>query len=334
MTSSTELKAKYDASVEKVDKRKAIIKKNCDKAGINYDALMSRYYKFLETYSEKYLRSKDAKSLVGEFADVDHVSYGDPIDAVIESLSKLFDLEKVVAGWKVKLDTQLNRENAPKIEVLVDFLNKWGERAKTYYRTDADRYVKLLNNFHETAHEFLIENDVDKMSFRDQRAFVPTFNAFIKDIYNVKNRYSFGSIDADSYANRLVDALTREIANVGFKYDGDYDYSQTFGYSLSAGHYELRSINEEKLNKVIEDEKVRKYEDLCVRISDVVGKILDCDNLSIGAKTGELNGIVIGTDGKARVETIGAGGYNVGTIVNVRCGQVFHYRVLVHKIKE
>jgi len=56
-------------------------------------------------------------------------------------------------------------------------------------------------------------------------------------------------------------------------------------------------------------------------------------NLSIGNQRGELNGIVKGSKGSARVETIGAGGYNVGEIVNVRQGQVFHYRVLVHKIR-
>lgn len=332
MTSSTELKTKYEAALDKVNKRKAIIKKNCDKAGISYDKLMVRYYGLVD-YKNPYMRTADSKEIVSDFADVTHTSYGDPIDNIIESLPKLFDAEKVAGNWKVKLDTQLNRENAPKIKVLVDFLDAWGERAKAYYKNDAKRYVVLLNNFHTTAHEFLMANNANDMSYREQRDFVPTFNAFIEDAFDVKNRYRFGSIDARSYADPLVDSLTREIANVTFDMHGDDSYNQCFGYSANGGHYELLSIDEEKLNKVIEDEKVRKYEDLCARISAVVGEITDCDYLSIGAKTGELNGIVTGTNGKARVETIGAGGYNVGTIVNVRCGQVFHYRVLVHKLK-
>lgn len=324
MTSSTELKTKYEAALDKVNKRKAIIKKNCDKIDISYDVLMNRYYEFIENYKETYLRSKDAKAIVSELTDTTGIGYGDPTDNVIESLPKLFDLEKVANNWKVKLDTQLNRENAPKIKVLVDFLDKWGERAKAYYKSDAKRYVVLLNNFHTTAHEFLMANNANDMSYREQRDFVPTFNAFIEDAFDVKNRYRFGSIDARSYADPLVDSLTREIANVTFDMHGDESYNQCFGYSANGGHYELWSVDEEKLNKVIEDEKVRKYEDLCARISAVVGEITDCDYLSIGAKTGELNGIVTGTLGKARVETIGAGGYNI---------QCFHYRVLVHKLK-
>ena len=85
----------------------------------------------------------------------------------------------------------------------------------------------------------------------------------------------------------------------------------------------MRSFDLEKLNKILAQEKQNKYEDLCNRISAVVGEITDASHLSIGNQRGELNGIVKGTKGSAKVETISAGGYNI---------QCFHYRVLVHKI--
>ena len=57
------------------------------------------------------------------------------------------------------------------------------------------------------------------------------------------------------------------------------------------------------------------------RISIVVGVITDASGLFIG-KTGGIEGLIRGTIGVARIETIGAGGYNI---------QCFHYRTLVHK---
>ena len=83
-------------------------------------------------------------------------------------------------------------------------------------------------------------------------------------------------------------------------------------------------IDTEKLTKIIEDEKTLKYKDFVARITKEVGEITDVSALSIGGKQGEINGIVIGKNGKARVETIMAGGYNI---------QCLHYRVLVKKFK-
>ena len=50
------------------------------------------------------------------------------------------------------------------------------------------------------------------------------------------------------------------------------------------------------------------------RTNKIVGEITDAAGLTITA--GELNGVIIGTKGKARVKTIGCGGYNTDVIVN------------------
>lgn len=326
MTPSTELKAKYDASVEKVEKRKALLKKNCNQAGINFDALMDSYYKFVRTMDSVYLRSKDAVSIVSALATTEGRRYDDPVSIIIDSLPKLYDAERVSRNWKIKLDTQVNKENAPKIKVLVDFLDNWGERAKRFYEGGAVRYVDLLNEFHTEAYAYLKSVDVGSMSYKDKCEFVTTFNTVMGDKFNVKMHRSYRSVDAHDYADPKVEALTRDIANVRFEgYADGLSYDSIFGYNNYAGEYVLKSVDTARLDKVIADEKARKYDDLCERIGHVVGEITDCDGLHIGAKSGELNGIVVGTNGKARVETIGAGGYNI---------QVFHYRVLVHKLKD
>lgn len=82
------------------------------------------------------------------------------------------------------------------------------------------------------------------------------------------------------------------------------------------------SIKEDKLEELLMKDITARYFKLIDQITKYVGKIKDASNLSIGKK-GDLNGYVVGEDGKARVETIGAAGYNI---------QVFHYRTLVHKI--
>lgn len=91
-------------------------------------------------------------------------------------------------------------------------------------------------------------------------------------------------------------------------------------------------LNDKMLNDILEKEKENKYWDLINRITEVAGEIEDASGLRIGEK-GEINGLIKGSKTKVYVETIGAGGYNAGIIVNVNHGQIFHYRTLVHEVK-
>jgi hypothetical protein len=61
--------------------------------------------------------------------------------------------------------------------------------------------------------------------------------------------------------------------------------------------------------------------DLWKRINAITGEITDYSNIRLVGPA--LNGIVVGKAGKAKIETIIAGGYNI---------QREHYRVLVHSI--
>lgn len=104
-------------------------------------------------------------------------------------------------------------------------------------------------------------------------------------------------------------------------------------YSQLVRMIAFKRNKEQELNDLLDKEEKAKIFDLIGRVTKVVGTIIDASGLSIGYQNGELNGIVIGTDGKAEVETIGAGGYNEHIIVNYKHGQIFHYRVLVKPIK-
>lgn len=66
-----------------------------------------------------------------------------------------------------------------------------------------------------------------------------------------------------------------------------------------------------------------KLLDLIGRIMSTVGTITDATALRIGPE-GDINGYIEGTEGKAKIQTIGAGGYNI---------QCFHFRTLIHEYK-
>lgn len=82
-------------------------------------------------------------------------------------------------------------------------------------------------------------------------------------------------------------------------------------------------LNEEKLDKDLKEEVNRKYDFIIERTNAIVGTITDASNLHIGMD-GELNGYIIGENGKAKVQTIGAGGWNI---------QRYHFRTLIHAMR-
>ena len=65
-----------------------------------------------------------------------------------------------------------------------------------------------------------------------------------------------------------------------------------------------------------------KYDNIIAKVEKFCGNVTDASGLYMG-HDGTINGIIVGDKGKAKVETIVAGGWNI---------QIAHYRVLVHKV--
>lgn len=84
----------------------------------------------------------------------------------------------------------------------------------------------------------------------------------------------------------------------------------------------LRKTDEEFL-KIEEREADLWLINLYNRVKEITGEVTDCSSLYWGGKC--LDGTVVGKNGVAVVETIGAGGYNI---------QRFHLRVLVKKYEK
>lgn len=121
--------------------------------------------------------------------------------------------------------------------------------------------------------------------------------------------------------NKEIHKLDEEAKNLrivgGQEYKSYRNKRQALSYKLNG----LVTLNQ--IREAVAKERIRKENNFIARVEKVVGCITDATDLKV-ADNLELNGIVIGQEGKARVSTITAGGYNI---------QCFHFRVLVKKIK-
>lgn len=333
-----ELEQKVNASQEKVQKRLNTISKYCKKLNISYDELLNDYndkkpssYKGAKELVNKYVQEKETRTADGKY-DNDAYDYNVVIDNLTESLTKLTEVYAVLNNWTEKLNAQKSKENVKKIQVLVDFLNSWEENAKDYFHELANAMVDKMNDFHTVAYDYLNELGYTSDMWKGKEDIIKKFNDYVGEKFNVRNKYTW-SVSAVSATNikEKFPKLVQELTTVGVNVNsGKYD--QNFGYSFADCSYYIKDFDDEKLNKILEQEKQAKYDELVARLTSVVGEITDVSNLSIGHKNGELNGTVYGTKGTAKVETVGAGGYNDDIIVNVKHGQHFHYRVLVKKV--
>lgn len=90
----------------------------------------------------------------------------------------------------------------------------------------------------------------------------------------------------------------------------------------SATDYNLMNASDDLIHKNNEQDADTAIKHLFVRVREITGNITSWSNITCGGG-GNLNGIVIGEAGRAKVSTIAAGGYNI---------QRLHLRTLVTSI--
>lgn len=105
-----------------------------------------------------------------------------------------------------------------------------------------------------------------------------------------------------------------------------YGYKEFFKKGYTYTDYEFMYIDDEKIHNDNERDAKALILDLYYRVKDITGEVTDWGGIHPTRGTHGftvLNGIVIGKEGRAKVESILAGGYNI---------QRLHVRVLVHEI--
>lgn len=242
--------------------------------------------------------------------------YEDKKNDIEGAQKKLGDAERILAGWKEKLDIAINEEmvlteSVP--QVIKDFLEAWKENAFGWY---CQRYEEFLNfridlrldvrgarlEALRTLPELEQQREIAQRCFGDEEP----DDSFLANLWPRKPVEAYlkeKELDRDSVEKKL-------------RQFGD-------GIIFKMLDFRDKEKREAFLDKTLEDEKKAKMLKLVGRISEITGTITDARGLYISG--GDLNGVVLGEKGAANVQTIGAGGYNI---------QCFHYRMLVHDVSD
>lgn len=197
--------------------------------------------------------------------------------------------KKVLDEYKAKLTAETEKAGSRNVKVILDFLNYWKERNMKLYAKAFERYLVEYEEYLRKDKEYCDWHN--NGGWRD-----PNKKEIEKAHYELRQKFTAKWSFLNPYTDRV------------------YDQSE-FGYKMI--------FNTEKLKRDLDQEADRKYDFIIERTNAIVGRITDASNLEIGDKD-DLNGYIIGTRGKAKVQTIGAGGYNI---------QCFHFRTLIHEMK-
>ena len=273
---------------EKIEKLQAQIAKSKDKLTKHKKDKVDKSYKLCKELGIRNPDKWDAYS-EGRSSEqfhakcyYDHAKFGYEI-----MQSKLDDLNKRLKSlYEKKQKEDLKNNSTPQIPVIEEFLENWKKSARDYYLQQVEALEKFEDEY---------SNNLDEVLKELESKYGKT--AVLKMSVEVKKELK----------DRKVDYTYRNM------------YIKTHFNSVTVELSQLGSEMNDKLESLLSSEVNKKRADFYARCYKVVGDITDASSLHVG-KNGSINGTIVGKLGKAVVETIMAGGYNV---------QVLHYRVLV-----
>lgn len=197
------------------------------------------------------------------------------------------DLEaakKALAAYEEQLITEGEKAASRNVKAIIDFLEAWKARVREYYRDAFDRFLVARAEYYKKSGEYT--------------------DWFNHDGHRVWRE--------DREAYKAKDREYKELRD---------QFHKTWNFIMC--YVERDTFLEDKFERELKQDAEAKYDDIINRTNEICGKIVDATGLSVGPK-GELDGIVIGERGNAKVQTIGAGGYNI---------QCYHFRTLIHEVK-
>ena len=212
-----------------------------------------------------------------------------------------FDKEKrdSILSYKEK---DFNREVLylnKKIKEVEDKIQKYNSQLEEEKTKESNRNIQVILDFLENWKR-------DAFNF-----YVESLDRYRQDYKKLKEKI------AELKINGWNLRVNREIVKL------QDEFKQIWRFLIPYLEIGKNSLDENRLKRELDKETKVKYDSLVFKIQETVGTIIDVSGLYI-ANNGQINGIIKGKKGNARVETIEAGGYNI---------QRFHYRTLVIPIK-
>ena len=263
---------------------------------------------------------------------------------------KLRDAKEILKNWKEKLGReeakiQYIQDTVP--QIIKDFLDEWKRKCIDYYQKKADSYPEAYKQYQADLHRAYydaLKEIVERLVAEDKEEFIKQYcwgkEQRFNEIMEMLEQYSPEGPQA--YCQSYYKSYS-EIFYFDYRSKNDPRNSRRYedikeAFNMRFGDMFFQAFKDQKfdkdwLDKQIEQEKNNKLIELMNRVTKITGTITDAKGLSVES-TGDLNGVIIGERGKAKVQTIGAGGYNEHVILDSgRRGQCYHYRVLVNPIK-
>lgn len=238
-------------------------------------------------------------------------------DDIKNAIYKLEAAERICAGWKVKLDLEINRERIVQDQVpqvIKDFLQEWKEKAFEWYVRRHARYLEVKDDLRQQVREAKIEAVRTLPELASQKELLEKLYGDVgkADDHHFYNLWPRKPVEAFLKEKRLDDKSVQE----RLSWIGD----QTI-YKMC----DFRNEDERLkwLDAVLEQEKKSKLLFFYESVTKITGPITDAKGLYMSA--GDLNGVVLGEKGAAKVNTFSAGGWNI---------QCFHYRMRVDDVTE
>jgi hypothetical protein len=282
---SAELQEKLEAAEQKVEKIKGTIEKHKKQA----EKKLTIIHKAGCNENDKF--SYRQTEMYWTICD-----YESKLNDIKSAERKLKDAEIIVRNWKEKLEKEKAKNEVERIPVIEEFLEAWKIKSIEWHKQAYIQYIQYLQDLRE------------KKKILEQW----------KKENNLEHSWRYSEEEKEKVLEKEKE-LNIDSETIAFSMGMRFNSLIVKMYGLYKDNQQEREI---LLEKEVEREKNDKRQLFILRVKGITGTVQDASGLSIGGN-GEINGIVIGEKGKAKVNTISAGGYNI---------QCWHFRVLVKEV--